>query len=59
MKVTSAHHDTAKKAFGNQTATKAVQALLMKDGLTPAQASSACRTARKQLGLYKKFFQSC
>jgi hypothetical protein len=56
MKVTQAHHDAAKAAFGNGTSTKAVQALLMKgkDALTPAQASSACRTARKQLGIYKK-----
>jgi len=58
MKVNSEHHETAKKAFADSTSantsTKAVQALLIKDGLTKAQANSACRTARKQAGLYKK-----
>lgn len=54
MKVNSTHHEAAIQAFGNGTKTKAVQAILMKGGLTKAQANSACRTARKQAKIYKK-----
>ena len=56
MKVTSAHHVSAKEQFTGGAKTKTVQAFLMKgkDGLTKAQACSCAATARKQLGIYKK-----
>ena len=54
MKVTPNHHSTAESAFSNGKSTLQVQGILIKDGLTKAQANSACRTARKHLGLYKE-----
>ena len=54
MKVTPNHHSTAKAGFGANKSTLQIIQELMKEGLTKAQANSACRTARKQAGLYKK-----
>jgi hypothetical protein len=54
MKVTPAHHAIAVAAFKSGKNTPQVQAILHKEGLTPAQANSACRTARKKTGQYKK-----
>jgi hypothetical protein len=55
-KITSEDHAKAEDAFTDGKSTKQVQDLLQegKDGLTKAQANSACRTARKHLGIYKK-----
>ena len=54
MRVTSEHHAKAKELFTNGANTPLVQDTLMKEyGLTRPQANSACRTARKHLGIYK------
>ena len=54
MKVNETHHATAKAAFQSGKNTPQVQAILHKEGLTKSQANDCCRTARKQLGIYKK-----
>jgi len=54
MKVTPANHAVAIASFKSGKNTPQVQAILHTAGLTPAQANSVCRTARKKTGLYKK-----
>jgi hypothetical protein len=53
MRVTNKHHSIAEEAFKEGKNTPQVQKILHGKGLTKSQANSACRTARKHLGLYK------
>ncbi|HUW47678.1 MAG TPA: hypothetical protein VMW36_02915 [Patescibacteria group bacterium] len=53
MKVTSEHHKAAEVLFEQGMNTPNVQIELKKLGLTHSQANSACKTARKHLGIHK------
>lgn len=54
MKVNNTHHNQAKEAFNKGMNTLAVCQMLQKLGLTKSQANSACHTARKKMGVYKR-----
>jgi len=52
MRVTTEHHKIAETLYKENLGTISVRQKLMSRGLSQHQANSACKTARKHLGLY-------